>query len=132
MGSMLAARARNRERNRPALLPVPTVAGNTQPVIAVTLAGAAGAMGMPGAMGMQGVPAPVSMTAPNPMVPVAVAMPAGAAAVPTTVTAPPLVAQPQAKPDIATQLAQLAALRDQGVLTAEQFDGAKKKVLAAM
>lgn len=115
--------------------PVPGIAGNAKPVIVVSPAGAF--MGMPGAMGMQmqGVPAPVPIMASNPMAPVAVAMaaqPAGAAAVPMTATAPPLVAQPQGKPDIATQLAQLAALRDQGVLTAEQFDSAKKKVLASM
>ena len=44
--------------------------------------------------------------------------------------APPPAVAP-AQPDTISQLKQLAELRDQGILTDEEFAGAKAKVLAA-
>ena len=43
--------------------------------------------------------------------------------------APPPAAAPAAEPDYATELAKLAQLRDQGVITAEDFEAKKKQIL---
>jgi membrane protease subunit (stomatin/prohibitin family) len=43
--------------------------------------------------------------------------------------APPPQAAPAAEPDYADELAKLAQLRDQGVITAEDFEAKKKQIL---
>ena len=43
--------------------------------------------------------------------------------------APPPAAAPAAAPDYAAELAKLAQLRDQGVITAEDFEAKKKQIL---
>jgi membrane protease subunit (stomatin/prohibitin family) len=43
--------------------------------------------------------------------------------------APPPVAAAPAEPDYAAELAKLAQLRDQGVITAEDFEAKKKQIL---
>ncbi len=43
--------------------------------------------------------------------------------------APPPAAAPAAAPDYAAQLEQLAKLRDDGVITAEDFEAKKKQIL---
>jgi membrane protease subunit (stomatin/prohibitin family) len=43
--------------------------------------------------------------------------------------APPQAAPVAAEPDYATELAKLAQLRDQGVITAEDFEAKKKQLL---
>jgi hypothetical protein len=43
--------------------------------------------------------------------------------------APPAQAAPAAEPDYAQELAQLAKLRDEGVISAEDFEAKKKQLL---
>ena len=43
--------------------------------------------------------------------------------------APPPAAAPAAEPDYAAELEKLAQLRDQGVITAEDFEAKKKQIL---
>jgi len=56
---------------------------------------------------------------------------AAAAAPPPPPPPPPAPAPAPAAPDLATQLTQLASLRDQGVLTDEEFTAQKTKLLSA-